>query len=189
MMRLTWPSTAPELQGRLSPLATASWSARRPVTTIGALARRRPGAAVIHGSSSLLPWRSFMMAAKSRTLAVTAARIAPRLARSASASRSGLVMIQLVTARTFGGAGTGAPTTGLPLSGLKITVQGWPCRYLRSRPSPAPAVFRQCPVTATRTRRQEPAASRCGGGRYRPRACSARFSDFLSGYASSPAVG
>ena len=25
-MRLTWPSTAPELQGRLSPLVTASWS-------------------------------------------------------------------------------------------------------------------------------------------------------------------
>jgi hypothetical protein len=50
-------------------------------------------------SSCLRPRRSFMMAAKARVLAVTAAspgdtaRMASRLARSASASRSGLVMI------------------------------------------------------------------------------------------------
>ena len=95
LMRLTWPSTAPELQGRLSPLVTASWSARSPVTK-----ERSPGspvarATVIHGSRSLRPRRSFMMAAKARTPAVTAAscgdaaRIASRLARSASSRRSG----------------------------------------------------------------------------------------------------
>ena len=54
---------------------------------------------------------------------------------------------------------------------------------------PCPRSPPQCPVTAARTRQQEPAASRCSGGRCRSRACSARFSDFLSGDASSPAVG
>jgi hypothetical protein len=34
LMRLTRLSTAPELQRRVSPLVTASWSARRPVTKV-----------------------------------------------------------------------------------------------------------------------------------------------------------
>jgi hypothetical protein len=55
-----------------------------------------------------------MMAAKARTLAATAAssgdaaRMASREALSPSSRRSGLVMIQAVTARGLGGAGVGA---------------------------------------------------------------------------------
>jgi hypothetical protein len=120
MMRLTWPSTAPEFQGRLSPLVTASWSARSPVTKERSAGSPVARAAVIHGSSSFRPRRSFMMTAKARTLAATeassgdAARMRSRLALSLSASRSGLVMIQLVTALTFGGTGAGAGTTAFP---------------------------------------------------------------------------
>ena len=40
--------------------------------------------------------------------------MASRLALSSSASWSGLVMIQLVTALTFGGAGRGAGTAAFP---------------------------------------------------------------------------
>jgi hypothetical protein len=60
------------------------------------------------------------MAAKERTLAVTAAssgdaaRMASRLALSVSASWSGLVMIQLVTALTFGTVGFGRGTAEVP---------------------------------------------------------------------------
>jgi hypothetical protein len=120
MMRLTWPSTAPELQGRLSPLVTASWSARSPVTkerSAGSLVAR---AAVIHGSRSFLPRRSFMMTSNARTLAATAAswgelaRMASRLAWSAVSIWPGSVMIQLVTALTFGGTGAGAGAAAFP---------------------------------------------------------------------------
>ena len=73
-------------------------------------------AAAIQDSSSLRPRRSFIMAAKARALAATAAssgdaaRIASRLALSLQASWSGLVMIQLVTALTFGTVGSGPAT-------------------------------------------------------------------------------
>jgi hypothetical protein len=61
-----------------------------------------------------------MMAAKARTLAVTAAssgelaRMVSRLARSVAAIRSGLVMIHPATARGFGGTGAGGGMTAFP---------------------------------------------------------------------------
>jgi hypothetical protein len=61
-----------------------------------------------------------MMAAKARTLSATAAssgdavRIAARLALSESARLPGLVMIQLVTARTFGAVGLGCGAAAFP---------------------------------------------------------------------------
>jgi hypothetical protein len=54
-MRLTWPSTAPELHRRVSPLVTASWSARRAVTKERSAGSPVASAAVIHGSRSLRP--------------------------------------------------------------------------------------------------------------------------------------
>src|ERR1700722_14912442 len=119
-MRLTWPSTAPELHRRLRPLVTASWSARRPVTKERSAGSPVASAAVIHGSRGLRPLRSFIRAAKARMLAVTAAssgeaaRMASRLALSASARLAVLVMIQLVTARTLGTAGFGSGTAWVP---------------------------------------------------------------------------
>jgi hypothetical protein len=65
------------------------------------------------------PFR-FMMTANARTAAATAAssgdaaKTASGLALSASASRSGLVMIQAVTARTFGAASGGAGAAVVP---------------------------------------------------------------------------
>ena len=59
------------------------------------------------------------MAAKARTLAVTAAssgelaRMVSRLARSVAAIRSGLVMIHPATARGLGGTGAGAGMTAV----------------------------------------------------------------------------
>jgi hypothetical protein len=69
----------------------------------------------IHCSSSR-PRRPVMSAAKARTCAVTAAssgelaRMASRRAWSSVARLSGLVMIQVVTVRVFGGLAGGAGT-------------------------------------------------------------------------------
>ena len=113
MMRLMCPSTLPELHRRVSPAVTASWSARRPVTKDRSAGSPVAATAVIHGSSSVRPRRSVMISANDRTLPATAAssgdtaRMASRLALSAAASLSGLVMIQPVTALTLGGTGAG----------------------------------------------------------------------------------
>jgi hypothetical protein len=61
------------VQGSLSLLVTASWSARSPVTKEQSAGSPVARAAVIHPLSRLRPRRSVMMRAKSRTLAVTAA--------------------------------------------------------------------------------------------------------------------
>ena len=70
MMRLTWPSTTPELQGRVSLAVTASWSRRRPATKDSSCGW--PLAAVIRVSRSR-PRRPAMMSAKAVTCAWTAA--------------------------------------------------------------------------------------------------------------------
>src|ERR1700733_382831 len=48
LMRLTWPSTEPELHRRLRPLVTASWSARRPVTKERSAGSPVAAAALVH---------------------------------------------------------------------------------------------------------------------------------------------
>lgn len=111
LIRLTWPSTAPELQGRARPVMTASRSRSMPAASLG-----RPGrsscwtAASQSGRRS--PWRSVSMTAKARTCRVGAlisgqwVRTVLSSSCSASGRVSGRRRIQPVTVRGEGGRAT-----------------------------------------------------------------------------------
>ena len=66
LSRLMLPSTGPELQGRVRPAVTASWSRRRLVAKAARGGRVSCSTAVIHASRRS-PWRPVIMSAKART--------------------------------------------------------------------------------------------------------------------------
>lgn len=108
LIRLTWPSTIPEFQGRVRPAMTASRSRSRPLTKMCRPGKSSVRTAVIHWSNRS-PWSWVRICAKSRTCLVRAsssgqcARTDLSLSRSFSGRASGRVRIHPATVRGVGG--------------------------------------------------------------------------------------